>query len=361
MLQSFYFIVGLTGLVLGAELLVRGATKLALSWRISPLVIGLTVVAFGTSAPEMAVSTGAALSGQTDLALGNVIGSNTFNVLFILGVSALITPLFVHTQLIRQEVPIMVGASLLLLLVAQDGRIGVADSAMLMALMIAYTVFLVRQSRSQPQAAVDEFAAEMPDLGAGRWDSRWPGQVSLIVAGLVLLVAGADALVDAAVHFARSFGISELVIGLTIVAAGTSLPEVAASVTAALKGERDIAVGNVVGSCVFNILACVGLAGLAAAAAGVGDLAVPASALRFDLWVMLAVAVACLPVFISGGEIARWEGGLFLAYYASYVAYLLLAAQQHAALPAFSATMLSFVLPLTVLTLIVGVLRRKPD
>jgi cation:H+ antiporter len=352
------FAAGLAGLIVGAELLVRGASKLALSFGISPLVVGLTVVAFGTSAPELAVSTGAVLGGQTDLALGNVIGSNIFNVLFILGISALITPLVVNVQLIRQEVPIMIGASVLLAVLALDARIGAWDGALLLTLLVAYTVFLVRQSRAETQAARDEFAAELPPPAPGRWDSHWAAQLGLILAGLALLVGGSDALVTAAVSFARALGISELVIGLTIIAAGTSMPEVAASITAALKGERDIAVGNVIGSNVFNILGCVGLSALAGVVGGAGALVVPAGALNFDLWVMLAVALACLPVFLSGREIARWEGAVFLAYYVVYAAYLILDAQGHDALPAFSQAMLSFVIPLTVVTLVASALRR---
>jgi cation:H+ antiporter len=355
MINLLLFVAGLVGLVLGANLLVRGASKLALSFGISPLVVGLTIVAFGTSAPEVAVSVGAVLDGKTDLAVGNVVGSNIFNVLFILGISALITPLVVDRQLIRQEVPIMIGASLLLLAVGLDGRIGLFDAALLFALVVAYTVFLIVQSRRAGQAAAGD--DEVPVLDNTAWDARLPAQLALIAGGLVALVLGSDALVTSAVAFAKQMGVSDLVIGLTIVAAGTSMPEVATSITAALKGERDIAVGNVVGSNTFNILGCLGLSGLASGTAG---LVLPPSVLTFDIWVMLAVALACLPVFMTGREIARWEGGVFLAYYVAYVAYLILAAQQHAALPWFSSAMLSFVLPLTVVTLVVVLLKPSP-
>jgi cation:H+ antiporter len=349
------FAAGLVALVLGANALVRGAANLALSLGISPLVVGLTVVAFGTSAPEMAVSVGAVFDGRTDIAVGNVVGSNVFNVLFILGASALITPLVVHVQLIRQEVPIMIGASVLLLVLALDGRISAVEGGLLALLLAGYTTFLVVQSRRESRATQDELASELEPAAAGAWDSRWPVQVALVVAGLALLVLGSDWLVTAAVAFAKAMGVSDVVIGLTIVAAGTSLPEVAASLTAAIKGQRDIAVGNVVGSNVFNILGCLGLAGLASGSAGLG---VAPSILHFDLWVMLAVALVCLPVFLTGREIARWEGALFLGYYAAYVAYLILAAQKHAALGAFSATMLGYVIPLTVVTLVVATIRR---
>ncbi|MCW5613019.1 MAG: calcium/sodium antiporter [Rubrivivax sp.] len=363
--QVGLFVAGLVALVAGAELLVRGASKLALAFGISPLVVGLTVVAFGTSAPEMAVSVGAVLGGSTDLALGNAVGSNSFNVLFILGLAALITPLAVHVQVIRQEAPILIGSALLLIVLAQDGRIGLFDSALLFGLLIAYTAFLVVQSRAQNAAAAaagtsaaGDYDAELKPLEPGRWDSRPVVQVGLVLAGLVLLVGGSQALVGAAVHFAKALGVSDVVIGLTIVAAGTSLPEVAASVMAAVKGERDIAVGNVVGSCVFNILGVIGLAGLAAAGIGLDGLAVPDAVRHFDLWVMLAALVACLPVFLSGREIARWEGALFLLYYAAYTAYLVLAAQEHAVLPAFSQVMMGFVIPLTLVTLVVAMLPR---
>jgi cation:H+ antiporter len=352
------FLAGLAGLVVGANLLVRGASNLALSFGISPLVVGLTIVAFGTSAPEVAVSVGAVLDGKTDLAVGNVVGSNIFNVLFILGASALITPLVVNIQLIRQEVPIMIGASLLLVAMGLDKRISSFDAAVLFALLVAYTAFLIVQSRRETKAAQEDLASEFEPAKTGAWDSKLPAQIGLIVAGLAALVFGSDWLVTASVNFAKAMGVSDLVIGLTIVAAGTSMPEVATSITAALKGERDIAVGNVVGSNTFNILGCLGISGLVSGSTG---LVLPPALLAFDMWVMLAVALACLPVFMTGREIARWEGGVFLLYYVAYVAYLILAAQQHEALPTFSSVMLSFVVPITVITLMVMMIRHKPE
>jgi len=349
------FVCGLTALIAGADLLVRGASRLALTLGISPLVVGLTVVSFGTSAPEVAVGVGAVLAGNTDLALGNAVGSNIFNVLFILGLSALITPLVVNIQLIRQEVPIMLGASLLLFLLCSDGRLSLSDGVMLSGLMLTYTVFLVWQSRSQGQAALDEYTKEFAPGDAAPWLNRMPVQLLLIVIGLGLLVLGSDWLVQASVVFARALGVSDLVISLTIVSAGTSMPEVATSIVAAIKGERDIAVGNVVGSNTFNILGSLGIASMVSGGQG---LAVPAAMLNFDLWVMTGAALACLPVFMTGREIARWEGGMFLAYYLAYVAYLVMAAQHHDALGAFSGVMLSFALPLTVVTLVVLALRK---
>lgn len=353
-MQLLLFFAGLLALVAGADLLVRGASRLALSFGISPLVVGLTIVALGTSAPEIAVSVGAALDGRTDIAIGNVVGSNIFNVLFILGLSALITPLVVNAQIIRQEVPIMIGASLLLLAFALDGQLGFLECGFLLALLLAYTAFLVIQSRRESQATRDEYEHQV--VKASRWDGHWAVQLLLIGVGLALLVSGSQWLVAAATAFAQALGVSDLVIGLTIVAAGTSLPEVATSVMAALRKERDIAIGNVIGSNTFNILGCLGLSGLVAK----DGLPIAAGLLNFDIWVMLAVAFACLPVFLSGRRIARWEGAVFMGYYLAYTTYVVLNAQQHAALPAFSAAMLSFVLPLTVVTLVVVMLRPTP-
>jgi len=347
------FIGGLVALVLGAGWLVRGAAKLALSFGISPLVVGLTVVAFGTSAPELAVSAGAVLDGKVDIAIGNVVGSNILNVLLILGASAVITPLVVHLQLIRQEVPIMIAASVALLLMMLDGVVATWESALLVGAMVIYTVFLVWQSRRQSASADAEFEGEV-DLNS-TWDRHWSVQLGLILLGLVALVTGSHFLVEAAVTTAKQWGVSDVVIALTIVALGTSLPENATSVTAALKGQRDMAVGNVVGSNTFNILGCLGISGMLSTS----GLVVAESVIHFDAWVMLAVALACLPIFISGREIARWEGVVFLLYYAAYTAYLILASQAHDALQQFSAVMLYFVVPLTVITMAVSLFKHR--
>jgi len=331
---------------------VRGASRLAISFGIPPLVVGLTVVAFGTSLPELAVSVQSAWSGKVDIALGNVVGSNIFNVLFILGISALITPLVVNQQVIRQDVLVMIGASLLLWAVAADGGISRWEGLLFVALLLGYLVLLVRQSRRNPAAIHDQHADSMSGVGVA-WDRHWGVQVLLVLVGLTLLVLGSNWLVEAAVTLARQLGMSELVVGLTIVAAGTSLPELATSVMAAIRGERDIAVGNVVGSNIFNILAVLGVS----ASVAPGDLSVAASMLAFDLPVMLAVAVACLPIFFTGSLITRWEGALFFAYYLAYTGYLILMAGGHDALQPFNAIMGYFVLPLTFVVLAVLALR----
>ena len=340
------FVLGIVLLIGGAELLVRGASRLARGFGISPLVVGLTVVAYGTSSPELAVSVRSALAGQTDLALGNVVGSNIFNVLFILGLSAIVTPLIVPQQIVRLDVPIMIGVTLLTLIFSLDGQLSVLECAILLAGAIAYTAFLVRASRRESAEVADEYAAEFSGDATGRGGVLL--QIGFVIAGLALLMLGARWLVDAAITMARSMGVSELVIGLTIVAAGTSMPEVATSVLAAFRGERDIAVGNVVGSNIFNVLAVLGLSGTVG-----GGMEVAPAVLSFDLPVALAGAVACLPITFSGHLIARWEGVLFLGYYAAYTAYVILAASAHDALPAFSAAMVWFVLPITAVTVLV--------
>jgi len=342
-MDSVFLVAGLMLLVVGAEALVRGASRLAAACGISPLVIGLTVVAFGTSAPELAVSTVSVWTGQNNIALGNVIGSNIFNILLILGLSALVAPLTVSKRLVRLDVPLMIAASFAVLLFGLDGSIGRLEGGFLFACILIYTFYMIRQSRRDMAA---EPGGQDPAVRAAGFSLK---TVLLIPAGLGLLVLGSRWMVTGAVSLAERLGVSELVIGLTVVAAGTSLPELATSVVASLRGERDIAVGNVVGSNLFNLLAVLGLTGLAAPAA----VPVPGSVLSFDLPIMIATAVACLPVFFTGGEISRWEGALFFAYYIAYTTYLVLRASEHQAAPFFSEAMCWFVIPLTALTLAV--------
>ncbi|WP_374601912.1 calcium/sodium antiporter [Arenimonas sp.] len=338
------FLAGLALLILGAELLVRGASRLSLSLGIAPLVVGLTVVSFGTSAPELAISIKAAMDGQTDLALGNVVGSNIFNILFILGLSALVAPLVVDRQLIRQEVPILLGLCLLVGWMALDRSVSFGDGLVLVALLFAYVGLLYYIGRSSPASDMDD---AMVTGTASPWLSKLWVQLLLIVVGLAMLVVGSRWLVQSATVFATMLGVSQLVIGLTIVAAGTSLPEVATSVIAAARGEREIAVGNVMGSCIFNLVCVLGISALVAP----GGLQVPAALLAFDLPVMFAVSLACLPVLFTGHLIARWEGALFLAYYVFYTVYLVLWAQDHDSLDEYSWVMRTVVIPLTAITL----------
>lgn len=347
-------ILGFVLLVAGAESFVRGAAKLAAVVGLSPLVIGLTVVSYGTSAPELAVSLQASLQGQAEIALGNVIGSNIFNILMTLGIAALIVPLTVAQQLIRLDVPIMIGVTALMLMFAVDGELGRVDGLILLVGSVVYTAFLVYQSRKESDVEVQ---AEYEKEYAGTDPRSWQQAVKnllLLVVGLAILVVGANMLVSGATTIAESLGVSQLIIGLTIVAIGTSLPELATSLVACYRGERDIAVGNVVGSNIFNILTILGVT------ATLTGVPVSSAAMSFDIPVMLAVAVASLPIFYTGNRISRWEGMLFISYYVAYTAYLGLNALGHEQLGLFNNVMLLFVIPLTVITLLTLVFRR-PD
>lgn len=350
-MEILLFVAGLIFLIAGAEALVRGASSLAAVFGISPLIIGLTVVAFGTSSPELAVSVKSALDGQASIAVGNVVGSNIFNVLFILGLSALIVPLVVAQQLVRLDVPLMIGLSAAALVLALDESFSRADGLLLVVGLTIYVWFLIYQSRRESAEVKEEYDRE---FGTERpQESNWIRNTGLILGGLALLVLGSRWLVNSAVSFAHYLGVSELVVGLTIVAAGTSLPEVVTSLVAAIRGERDIAVGNVVGSNIFNIMGVLGLASIVAPR----GLEVSAAIIGFDIPVMIAVALACLPIFFTGNVISRKEGVLLLGYYVAYTLYLVLATSHHDALPGFSAVMLYFVIPLTVVTLVIVVLR----
>ena len=356
LLTLLLFVVGFICLVVGAELLVRGASKLAIAAGLSPLVVGLTVVAYGTSAPELAVSLQSSFASQSDLAVGNIIGSNISNILLILGISATVSPLFVAKQLVRLDVPLMIAASFLMLLMSLDGTINRSDGIILVVGAIAYTIFTVwecrRENAQASQTSENGLESITPDTHRPdrRRQKQWINLTAPLVvlfAGIGILVLGAELMVDGAVTIAQYLGVSELIIGLTIVAIGTSLPEIATSVMASLKGERDIAVGNAVGSNIFNILLVIGICSIVTP----GGLTVAPSALRFDLPVMITVAVACLPIFFTGYMVLRQEGLLFLAYYVAYMLYLFLYATEHDALEEYSLVMVVFVVPLTLLTL----------
>jgi cation:H+ antiporter len=342
--QLTLFVGGLVVLVTGGHALVSGSAALARRFGLSPLVIGLTVVAWGTSAPELAVSLGAVLRGQGDMGLGNVVGSNIINILGVLGVSALVTPLVVSRRLVWRDVPILVVLSFGVFVLGADGRIGRLEGLLLFATGVVYTGYTVQASRRERDEEED---APRSTGGVAR-------SVLLVAVGMLLLVLGAHWMVTAASAFARALGVSDLVVGLTVVAVGTSLPEAAASVVAAIRGQRDMAVGNIIGSNIFNIVNVLGLSALLAPA----GVPVPGPALRFDIPVMIAVTLACLPIFFAGHRIARWEGGLFVAYYAIYVLFLVLRAEEHAVLPALNRAMMFFVIPLTVATFAVVAWRR---
>lgn len=342
-----YLVAGLILLFVGAEALVRGASRLALGLGVKPLIVGLTIVALGTSSPETAISLQAALSGRGDMAVGNALGSNIANILLVLGLCAMIAPLHVSRQLIRLDVPVLLGTGALTYLLARNGQLGRAEGVVLLLGLVVYTAFLV------VAAWRENHTAREPSDASSAKAPRRVRQLLLILIGLGLLIGGSKLLIEGAAELARAFGLSELVIGLTVVAVGTSLPELATSALAVWRGERDIAVGNAIGSCVYNLTLVLGSAALASPA----GLSISPNALAFDFPVMLAVFAACLPIFFSGYRINRWEGLLFFAYYLAYCLYLVLFAVGLGALDLFRHAMTWYVLPLTAVTLTVIFLR----
>ena len=409
LLTIFLLLGGFILLVAGGEALVRGASSLGKTVGLSSLIIGLTVVSSATSAPELAVSLGAALDGAPGLAVGNVVGSNIANILFVMGLTAIFGALMVKVQLIKADIPIMIGLSVIALLVSLDGNISTLEGSVLLGLLIIYLVVTIvlarRQTQREQSQTQREQSADAQQKSHNDDDGQPSGKASvpagprasaeansstttsppksspikptrsvrtskrrstlidlvLLIVGIALLVAGAQMLVSASTTIAQALGVSDLIIGLTIVAIGTSLPELATSVIAALRGERDMAVGNLVGSNIFNIGAVLGLTAIISPS-GVD---VASAAVNFDLPVMIATALVLLPLAFTAFAIGRWEGVALVAFYAAYVIYLVLDAAGHSALQPFNAAMLWFVLPITGLWLAalvgyeIGVLRSR--
>lgn len=304
-------VVGLLLLYVGAELLVKGAVSAAFRLGISPLAIGLTVVAYGTSAPEMAVSVQSALTGSGDIAVANVVGSNSFNIALILGLTALICPIRITEKVIRFDIPIMIGASAAALFFLMDGHLSRPEGMLFFAGIVGYTVWTFGRARNEP---AEVMAQEIEETLPPKTGSMVRA-ILFIVLGLVLLVAGSRAMVAGAINVARAFGISEAVIGLTIVSAGTSLPELSTSMIAAIRRQPDISVGNIVGSNIFNILAILGASSMLAPISAPGLSGV-------DLGMMLTMAVVSLPFMWSRFTLSRVEGAIFLGCYGAYLWYL---------------------------------------
>lgn len=315
------FLLGLGVIVLGAELLLRGATRVAAMLGVKPLLIGLTIVSVGTSAPELAIGIMAVLDGKGPLAVGNIAGTNILNILFILGLSAALRPLPLHLQSIRFDVPVMIVSALLLLFMSLDGVLSRWEGLILVALAVLYTLALIRLSRHESPEMKQEFAEEFsPEaLRAGTGIVRGSYYAFLLGAGIALTVVGADLMVQGASEIAQAFGVSDAIIGLTIVAIGTSAPELATTIVATLKDDRDVAVGNLIGSSISNILVILGLTCLAAPqGVDVSD-----DVLRIDLPLGAAVAIACWPVFRSDRMVSRREGLFFVGAYLVYFALLM--------------------------------------
>ena len=354
MTAAIFLILGIAVLVIGADFLVRGASNLAAMARISPLVIGLTVVAFGTSAPELAVSLHAAFNDQAQLAVGNVVGSNICNVLLILGTSALVAPLVVAQQLVRLDVPIMIGVSGLVFLFGLDGRIDTSDGIVLVVGGITYTFFLLFQSRREKNPEVQSEYAQEYGPQAFSW-SHLSVEIFAFLGGLACLLIGSRLLVKGAVAIATDLGVNPLIIGLTIVALGTSLPELATSLVASFRGERDIAVGNVVGSNIFNILVVLGMT----SALSPGGIMIDPSVLAFDIPVMIGVAIMCFPICFNDNLVSRWEGLMLLAYYLAYTLYLVMKSTEHDSTVLFGSALKYVIVPLTILGLMMITLRSR--
>lgn len=349
MTAAVLFAIGLLILVVGADVVVRGAVRLSVMAGVSSLVIGLTVVAFGTSAPELAVSVISAWNGEADIAVGNVVGSNILNLLLVLGLAAAIAPLAVPRRLLHFDVPVMIALSLALWWLAGDGRIDRADGLLLLMGLAVYLWYTLHRDRCRSPAyrETPRAAAASPD----RAGMAWSVALMQVAVGLVMLTLGAHWVVEGAVYIAAALGVSKLIVGLTVVAVGTSLPELATSAVAAVRGERDIAVGNAVGSNIFNIQAVLGISSLVAH----NGLTVSPQVLAFHIPVMVAAALVCVPVFFTGRRISRGEGLLFLGYYAGYTAYLVMSATRHTGLDSFNRWMLSAVLLTAVIPVVSAV------
>lgn len=313
-----WVIAGLAVLVLGAEMIVRGGSAIAARLGISPLIIGLTFVAIGTSAPELGIGIEAALQGQGSIAVGNIAGTNTVNILLILGLSAALRPLALHIQTLRLELPAIVIASLTLAALAYDGALTRADGMLLLILGLAFTWLVVRAAKQESFAVKRAFAVGLGLPRLRRVSPRAASEALMLVAGIAVIVFGANILVDGAVALARLWSVSDAFIGLTVIAIGTSAPELVTTIVSTIRDNRDIAVGNLIGSSVYNILVILGLTCIVPAA----PVLVEDVLIRVDIPIMIAVAIACVPVFFSGRQVSRLEGTLFVAAYLAYVTYL---------------------------------------
>jgi cation:H+ antiporter len=317
LISAFLIIVGFALLGGGGELLVRGASSIALLARLTPTVVGLTVVAMGTSMPELVVSVNAAMQDSAALALGNVVGSNIFNVGAILGIAALVAPLRIQGNTVRLEWPVMFLAGCQLHLLARDGTIDRLEGGFLFVALVIFTVYVVYVARRAAVAQeVAEYAESMHVMG-GEGARAWGFSGLAVLGGVGALVAGASFLVEGATNLARAAGVSETIIGLTVVAAGTSLPELAASVMASLRGRDDIAVANVIGSSIFNVLGILGPAAL------ISPLPVPPEIIARDDWWMLGLYLLLLPIMLWGMRVRRVEGAILLGAFAVYLGVLL--------------------------------------
>jgi cation:H+ antiporter len=343
------FIIGLVTLIGGAELFLKSVDKFGLAWSVSPVVMGLTVVAFATGAPELAISLQAAAEGKPDLVLGNILGSNIANILLILGIAGLVQPLNITNRIIKIDVPVVIGASALIYILALDGLLTLADGLIVFAALVAYSIFMYSQIKKDREANKKKSSEDQPKLGEPVTTLFYGKYILLLLSGLVLIVMGSRWMVDAAVEIAGILGISELVIGLTIVSIGTSLPEVATSLSAVRKGDSDTAVANVMGSNLYNILLTLSLTIIVAP----GALVVSPDAINFDFPFMIIVASACLPLFWPAKELNRTVAAGFIFYYLVYLSYLVLTSIGHSFANSMEWGMIWLVIPITLILIVV--------
>jgi cation:H+ antiporter len=319
-----WFAGGLVAMIVGAEALVRGGSRLASRLGIRPIMVGLTVVSIGTSMPELAVGVVAATEGNGSLAVGNIAGTNMVNLLLILGLSAVILPLAIQMQTLRFDLPVIAAAASLLWALAANGVLSRLDGLVLVLCAIAYTAALIRTSRRESREIEEEFAAEYgyenSAIAERSGGGRMARYVAMLLGGIVIVVVGAEWLVDGAVGMARAFGVSDALIGLTVVAIGTSAPELVTTVVSTVRGERDIAIGNLLGSSIYNILLILGITALVPA----HGLVLDSNLVRVDIPIMVAATLACVPIFITGRRVSRVEGGAMMVAYPAYLAFLLI-------------------------------------
>lgn len=346
--------VGLALLLAGGELVVRGASNIASTLGMSKLLVGLTVVAFGTSAPEMAICLDAVWLGKPDIALGNIVGSNISNVLLILGLTATLFPIVIHRQIVQREVPIMIGVSLLFFLLTIDGVLHPAEGMLLALGMVVFVFWQIRAEKNAKQKESDP--PETNDLANGSADLEhhsngtlekpaiWPNVFCLLV-GIACLWFGAGWMVDSAARLATDLGISKLVVGLTIVAVGSSAPEIITALLAAKRGHPELAVGSVIGSNIANILLVGGVS-----ASFSSSIAVPPEAFQFDIPIMLVSSIACLPIFATGHTIDRWEGMFFMFCYVAFSVLLFVKPLLNESFPSWQLLIWPFVIPMILVT-----------
>lgn len=350
MTAALTFAVGLTALLAAAKLIVRAASDLGAALGLGPMVVGLTIVAVGTSTPELAVVGQAVAADDTALAVGSVIGSNVANILLVLGLAACMGTMHVASRVVRFDVPVMLAASVALILFALDGTVGRIDGIALLAGLAAFVTWTIVQTRRETE--VDQHSP-----GTDHPPKHWSPAIALaaFAVGVAAVGGAARVVVAGAEGVAAALGVPELIVGLTIVALGTSAPEIVTTLVAARAGNHDLAVGNAVGSNIFNIMLVLGSIG----AITPSGLAISEDALRLDLPVMAAAALACLPVLAWDHALRRWEGALFVSYYAAYLLFLVLDATGHRAAHPFAVVMGAFVVPLSIVTLSTVAIRRR--